>query len=234
SGTPYRRALDVEEESKHLLQDAGLVRSLTPVTGYFLTVDLCPSSKKGFNQALFETLEHASQVHGDAALPVALAVSGGWIKRHRKAFAWLRNEAATGRLEVTWVNHTMSHPYDSHLDLAHNFMRKSGIDPLAEILGLETLLLEQGITPSVFFRFPGLVSSPALIETLERLHLVAIGSDAWLAKGQQPRPGSAILIHGNLNEPAGVRLMLEWVASQEKGSIYFLPLAAIAGTSPDR
>ena len=74
SGTPYRRALDVEEESKHLVQDAGVIRSLTPVTGYFLTVDLCPSSKRGFNQELFETLEHASQVHGTAALPIALAV----------------------------------------------------------------------------------------------------------------------------------------------------------------
>ena len=234
SGTPYRHALDVARESEHLVQDAGIVRSLTPVGGYFLTVDLCPSSKKGFNQKLFETLEHASQVHGTAALPVALSVSGGWIKRHREAFAWLRNESVAGRLEVTWVNHTMSHPYDSHLDLAHNFMREPGIDPLAEILGLEKLLLEQGITPSVFFRFPGLVSSPALIEFIERLHLIAIGSDAWLAKGQRPKPGSAILIHGNLNEPAGVKLMLEWVASKEKDSIYFLPLESIAGTSRDR
>jgi len=231
SGTPYRRALDVEEASKHLMQDAGVVRSLTPVRGYFLTVDLCPSSKKGFNQTLFETLEHASQVHGTAALPVGLSVSGGWIKKHRKAFAWLRNEAGAGRLDVTWVNHTMSHPYDSHLDLAHNFMREPGIDPLVEILGLEKMLLNYGITPSVFFRFPGLVSSPALIELIERLHLIAIGSDAWLAKGQRPKSGSVILIHGNLNEPAGVRLMLEWVGSQKEDSIYFLPLESIAGTS---
>ena len=75
SGTPYRHALDVERESAHLVQDAGVVRSLTPVTGYFLTIDLCPSSKKGFNQELFEILEHASQVHGTAALPVALPVA---------------------------------------------------------------------------------------------------------------------------------------------------------------
>jgi len=234
AGTPYRRTLDVERENKHLLQGAGVVRSLTPVTGYFLTVDLCPSTKKGFNQEMFETLEHASQVHGTAALPIALAVSGRWMKTHPEAFAWLRNEAVSGRLQVTWVNHTLSHPYDSHLDLAHNFMRETGIDPLAEILELEKLLLEQGITPSVFFRFPGLVSSPELIEIVERLHLVAVSSDAWLAKGQQPRPGSAILIHGNLNEPAGVKLMLEWVARQEKDSIYFLPLESIAGTGRDR
>jgi len=230
SGTPYRRALDVERESAHLVQDAGIIRSLTPVTGYFLTVDLCPSSKKGFNQKLFETLEHASQVHGNAALPIALAISGSWIKKHPAAFAWLQNETISGRLQTTWVNHTLSHPYDSHLDLAHNFMRETGIDPLKEILGMEKLLLEQGITPSVFFRFPGLVSSPALIEIVEGLHLVVVGSDAWLAKGQQPKPGSAILIHGNRNEPMGVKLMLEWVARQKKDSIYFLPLESIAGT----
>ncbi|MDE0887537.1 MAG: polysaccharide deacetylase [Myxococcota bacterium] len=234
SGTPYRRALDVERESEHLVQDAGIVRSLTPVTGYFLTVDLCPSSKKGFNQKMFETLEHASEVHGTAALPVALAVSGRWMKTHPEAFAWLREEAVAGRLQVTWVNHTLSHPYDSHLDLAHNFMRETGIDPLAEILGLEKLLLGQGITPSVFFRFPGLVSSPELMHIVEGLHLVTVGSDAWLAKGQQPKLGSAILIHGNLNEPAGVKLMLEWVARQKKDSIYFLPLESIAGTGRDR
>lgn len=234
SGTPYRHALDVARENEYLVQDAGIVRSLTPVAGYFLTVDLCPSSKKGFNQKLFETLEHASQVHGTAGLPVALAVSGKWMKNHPEAFSWLRNETDAGRLQTTWVNHTLSHPYDSHLDLAHNFMRQTGIDPLAEILGLEKLLVGQGITPSVFFRFPGLVSSPELVEILEDLHLVVVGSDAWLAKGQQPKPGSAILIHGNLNEPAGVKLMLEWVARQKEDSIYFLPLESIAGTGRDR
>jgi hypothetical protein len=65
---------------------------------------------------------------------------------------------------------------------------------------------------------------------VESLHLVVVGSDAWLAKGQQPKPGSAILIHGNRNEPMGVKLMLEWVARQKKDSIYFLPLESIAGT----
>ena len=230
SGTPYQHALDVERENEQLVQDAGLVRSLNPVKGYFLTADLCPSSRKGFNDELFETLEQASRVHGNAPLPVALSVTGGWMRMHPQALAWFRDEAAAGRLQITWVNHTLSHPYDTQLDLNHNFMREAGIDPLNEILGLEQLLVGQGIAPSVFFRFPGLVSSPELIETLERLHLVAVGSDAWLAKGQQPKAGSVILIHGNLNEPVGVKLMLDWVASQNKDSLYFLPLESIAGT----
>lgn len=65
----------------------------------------------------------------------------------RKCMATRRCRPSGG----TWVNHTMLHPYDSHLDLAHNFMRNAGIDPLAEILGLEKLLLEQGTPPQVFY-----------------------------------------------------------------------------------
>jgi hypothetical protein len=234
AGTPYRRALDVERANEDLMQDAGLVRSLVPTNGYFLTADLCPSSKPGFNQELFETLEQASQVHGKGALPVALSLSGGWLRRHAEAFDWLNQQVAEGRLQITWTNHTNTHPYDSHLDLAHNFMRESGIDALAEILDLEKMLVAQGIAPSVFFRFPGLVSSPELIEQLERLHLIALGSDAWLAKGQQPKPGSVILIHANLNEQLGVKLMLDWVAQQAPGSITFLPVSALAGTAAAR
>lgn len=230
AGTAYRRALDAEREHEDLMQNAGLVRSLIPVSGYFLTADLCPSSKKGFNQELFETLEHASQVHGGDALPMALSVSGGWIRHHGESLQWLRKEMEAGRLQITWINHTMTHPYDSHAELSHNFMLETASDPVAEILELEMMLVAQGIAPSVFFRFPGLVSSPQLIEVLESLHLVALGSDAWLAKGQQPKPGSVILIHANLNEQIGVKLMLEWVASQPKDSIRFLPLQAIAGS----
>lgn len=34
--------------------------------------------------------------------------------------------------------------------------------------------------------------------------LIVIGSDAWLAKGEQSHAGSLVLIHGNGNEPLGV------------------------------
>lgn len=228
NGTPYQRALDVEKSREDLIQNSGLVRSLFPTNGYFLTADLCPSSKPGFNEELFETLEQAKQVHGKEALPIALSISGGWLRKHGEAFDWLNKQVAEGRLNITWINHTNSHPYNSKLDIDHNFMRESGIDVLAEILDLEKTLVERGIAPSVFFRFPGLVSSPELIEQLERLHLIALGSDAWLAKGQQPKLGSVILIHANLNEQLGVKLMLEWVGRQKPGSVTFLPLSDIA------
>jgi hypothetical protein len=34
--------------------------------------------------------------------------------------------------------------------------------------------------------------------------LIPIGSDAWLAKGQQPNTGSIVLIHANGNDPLGI------------------------------
>ncbi len=230
TGTPYLRAMNAERSHENLVQDGGITQSLRPTNGYFLTADLCPSSKPGFNEQLFETLEQARAIHASSAIPVALSVSGGWLQKHAQAFAWLRSEEAAGRLHITWVNHTATHPYSKQLDLNHNFMREAGIDPLAEVLGLEQLLVQQNVAPSVFFRFPGLVSSPELIEMLERLHLVAVGSDAWLAKGEQPTPGGVILVHANLNEPLGVELLLKWIARQQKGSVTFLPLEAVAGS----
>jgi hypothetical protein len=35
--------------------------------------------------------------------------------------------------------------------------------------------------------------------------LIPIGSDAWLAKGQPIHSGSIVLIHGNGNEPIGIK-----------------------------
>ena len=65
-------------------------------------------------------------------------------------------------------------------------------------------MLEQGLIPSVFFRFPGLVSDNKVVGLVTDYGLIPIGSDAWLAKGQSATSGSIVLIHGNGNEPVGV------------------------------
>ncbi len=79
------------------------------------------------------------------------------------------------------------------------------VDPTREILDTERLLIANGETPSLFFRFPGLVSSDPLMETVRKFHLVTLGADAWLAIGQKPGPGSIVLVHPNGNEPEGLR-----------------------------
>ena len=71
-----------------------------------------------------------------------------------------------------------------------------------------------GMVPSVFFRFPGLVSSRALFDRVVAHGLVPVGSDAWLAKGQRPTEGSIVLVHGNGNEPIGIEDFLRLLRTE--------------------
>jgi len=60
-----------------------------------------------------------------------------------------------------------------------------------------------------------------VLEKLQQLSLIPIGSDAWLAKGEQPRPGSFVLVHGNGNEPAGIARVMPLL---REGGLRLLPL----------
>jgi hypothetical protein len=167
--------------------------------GSFVTGDLCPTTHR-FDRVFFEMLETIG-----ARPPVALAVTGGWMTRHVADFQWLQERARAGALEITWVNHSFHHPYFIGRPNEANFLLSPGVDMNVEIFDLERLLIANGETPSVFFRFPGLISSPELMETVRQAHLVALGTDAWLALNPQTRPGSIVLVHPNGNEPDGLR-----------------------------
>jgi hypothetical protein len=90
--------------------------------------------------------------------------------------------------------------------LAQNFLLGPGVDARVEILETEKLLIANGQTPSVFFRFPGLISNTALMRRAADLHLIVLGAGAWLAQSPQARPGDIVLVHANGNEPAGLRI----------------------------
>ena len=180
------------------LQNAGLTHGAAP--GDFVTGDLCPS-KRPLDRAFFTRLEAASP-HA----PVALSISGLWLTHHFADFRWLIDQRNSGALDILWVDHTYHHPYRRRLPDAANFLLTRGVDPEAEIVDTERLLIANGETPSLFFRFPGLVSSDPLMQAVSRFHLVTLGADAWLAKGQQPERGSIVLVHPNGNEPKGLAL----------------------------
>ncbi len=179
------------------LENAGLTRGAQP--GVFVTGDLCPS-KRPLDRGFFAELAAA----GPRA-PVALSISGLWLAHHGQDFRWLTDLRDSGKLDIVWVNHTFTHPYRRKLGDAVNYLLSARIDPTREILDTERLLIANGETPSLFFRFPGLVSSDPLMETVRRFHLVTLGADAWLAIGQKPGPGSIVLVHPNGNEPEGLR-----------------------------
>jgi hypothetical protein len=204
TGTRYLQAIRVSTASaqnagpQQVVANGGLQRGSGP--GTFLTADLCPS-RRPLDRAFLEKLQ--------SPLPVALAISGIWLTHHRADFQWLLNRRKTGALEITWIDHSYSHPYEAGRPLAKNFLLTPGTDMRTEILDTEKLLVAQGETPSVFFRFPGLISSPALMRTAADNHLVVLGAGAWLARSARVRRGDIILIHLNGNEPAGLKIFAD-------------------------
>ena len=222
--TPFSLALIRQTSPPYPLRNDGLRGAEHPVPGFFLTADLCPS-KKPLDRVFVEA---TMALPLKPPVPVALMISGLWIQRHEADLAWLKDQVAAGKLAITWVNHSFTHPYEPTAPLEKNFllMHKTGFTD--EVLFLEHLLLEQGLIPSPFFRFPGLVSNRRQIENLRDLCLIPVGSGAWLAKGESPQAGSIILIHANGNEPEGIRLLLSFYDKQREsfrqGATALLPL----------
>ncbi|KAF0217888.1 MAG: polysaccharide [Geobacteraceae bacterium] len=227
--TPFVRAMTRYTSPPFRLQNHGAGRADHPVDGLFLTVDMCPS-KRAFERELFETAARLPQ-HKGGAVPVAIAVTGVWMKEHKGELAWLAREITDGKLAVTWVNHSYGHPYEPGVPLKRNFLLTSGVDFEREVLETEALLLENGFIPSPFFRFPGLVADGRLLGKLRELSLIPIGSDAWLAKGEVPRDGSFVLVHGNGNEPQGIKKALPLLHDRRRARL--LPLRrAFSGVAP--
>jgi peptidoglycan/xylan/chitin deacetylase (PgdA/CDA1 family) len=186
--------------------------------GQYLTVDLCPS-KRPFEQSFFESVATLSQPQ---PVPVTVAITGAWLISHEREFSWLREQERLGKLAITWVNHSLTHPYDATAPLQRTFLLTPGLDLRNELLALETLLLERDVVPAPFFRFPGLVADEEAMQLVRELGMIPLGSDAWLAKGEHPRGGSIMLVHGNGNEPAGMRRFQE--LRQKPGLLRLLPL----------
>jgi hypothetical protein len=224
--TPFVRALDSYTAPPYKLQNHGIVRAESATQGMFLTVDMCPS-KRPYEKVFFMAVAEQSLQSGRGT-PVAIAITGNWLENHPNEFAWIVRLIKDGKLAITWVNHSASHPFDPNASLDRNFLLTPGIDFEREVLTTERLLLERDLIPSVFFRFPGLVADGKLVRKLRELSLIPVGSDAWLAKGEIPKKGSIILVHGNGNEPQGILKALPLL--RKAGHVKFLPLTeAIVG-----
>jgi hypothetical protein len=199
----YRKAASNDSS----LQDAGFKHDWMQNRGICLTVDLCPSTKSLDRGVFRKIIRH----FGSKAkpVPIAICVSGSWIKAHKEDLDWIKSYIKSGDLAITWVNHSLHHYVSKTLPLNKNFLLEPNANVPSEVLGNEQFMLENGLTPSVFFRFPGLVSDKKVFKLVMQYGLIPLGSDAWLAKNQQPKVGSIVLIHGNGNEPLGVKKFYE-------------------------
>lgn len=183
-----------------------------------LTADLCPSHK-ATDRAY---LAAAATIH-PVATPIVLAVSGQWMRTHTEDIAWIKQQ----KLAITFANHSDRHAYTRHVPYQQNFMtQETPAEFQQEIFEAEKTMLENGLVPSIFFRFPGLMSTRAQIAQLKDLGLITLGTTAWLAldgsvnkpfsdyfrrngptgfaSDQKAAPGRVILTHANGNEFYGV------------------------------
>jgi hypothetical protein len=199
------------------IKDAGFNRFLHSQEGISLTVDLCPS-KRPLDRFFFDTLITALSSE-ESPVPIGIAITGAWIKTHHKDLEWLVNLERQKRIAITWINHSYNHHVLAERPVSKNFLLDTACNLDEEVIGTERLLLEKGLTPSIFFRFPGLVSNPELIVKVVSYGLIPVGSDAWLAKEQKPRNGSIVLVHANGNEPFGLQKFVSLLA-EKQGSIH--------------
>ncbi len=200
----YFKLLKQEQNKKHPLQDDGIVSSSK---GIVITTDLCPSSKKGFEDRLYLALIKKF----NNPVPVTLFITKRWILKHKEEFKQFKKWDREGKLAITWGNHTARHIYHPKAKLEHNFVLSPEENLTSDILDLEVELLEDGIAPSIFFRFPGLVSNKKSIDIVTNLGLITIGTNCWIAKGDKIKNDSIILLHGNKNEPKGVDIFLKYL-----------------------
>ncbi|GAB4018925.1 polysaccharide deacetylase family protein [Spirosoma koreense] len=200
--TPYGRALRAEQQRDANLQDAGIERTDTTERGFSLTIDLCPSTKP-LTRSVFEQLVQAFEP-AEKPIPVTITITGLWMENHTQDLTYLKNLVSRGELAITWVNHSYHHRYNPRLPLSTNFLLEANTNLSDEVLLNEQAMLKNGLTPAIFFRFPGLVSDKAVFDRILSFGLLPIGSDAWLAKNQSPKQGSLVLIHANGNEPLGI------------------------------
>lgn len=210
--TPYQKALRKAEKASIMIQDAGIERGLPQETGISLTADLCPSHRPLDRRIFTDIFNEFNKV--EKPVPIALSVTGIWMNKHQQDLTWLKDMQAKREIYITWINHSYNHRVSKSAPLKENFLLEPNTNISYEVLETEKDMLQNGLLPSVFFRFPGLVSDQQLVYSITSFGLIPIGTDAWLAKGQQPQAGSIVLIHGNGNEPVGVNDFIKLLQSK--------------------
>jgi len=213
SSSPYLRAIQQVASNSTSIQDAGFTQFSRSQKGIDLTIDLCPSHRPLDRIVFTDLIKEVAKI--EQPVPLSVSITGRWINMHPGDLNWLDSLVKAGDLSIVWINHTYNHNVAKNVPLTQNFILEPGTDINAEVLNTEIAMMEKKIIPSIFFRFPGLVSDKAVFNKILNLGLIPVGSDAWLAKGQWPTNGSIVLIHANGNEPIGIHDFIELLKKEQ-------------------
>ena len=210
----YPKAWKMAKIKEKPIQDAGISHALPDEKGVILTIDLCPTDKPLDRSLFLDLLNQLGNIQ--QPIPIAISVSGHWMLKHQEDLDWLKKLDRRNKISILWVNHSFHHFYNKNLPLYLNFMLWKNTNVEEEVLLNEITMIKNDITPSVFFRFPGLVSDPKVFEKVMSYGLIPIGSDAWLAKGEHAGNGGIVLVHANGNEPLGVQRFIQLLHRNKK------------------
>lgn len=215
--TPYVRSLaDLARRGGALDHVSPEAPDLGADEPFALTIDMC-QSRKPWDKRLFEWAVSLSNDLGKA-VPVGIAMTGGWAKAHPAELEQLITWHRSGKLAISWINHSSTHPLhcqDASCRTAQ-FLTAPSVDFDEEVLGEERVVLARGMVPSTVFRFPGLVHDANRLKQLSRLSLMPLDADGWIAKGQPIRPRAVVLVHGNGNEAPGITGFFSQVESASR------------------
>lgn len=217
--TPYAQSLAELARSGKALRSLDAEHASVAAEEFTLTIDMC-QSRKPWEKRLFDwAVALSDKLH--KPVPLGIAMTGGWAKNHGAELDQILAWQKAGKIDVTWINHSSTHPLHCLNDACSkaNFLTDPSVDFDEEVLGLERSLLARGIVPAVLFRFPGLVHDARRLTQLSRLSLMPLDADGWIAKGEPIHHRAVVLVHGNGNEAVGITRFLEQAAGTRAANL---------------
>ena len=208
NNSSYKKNLDFVyknrsiKKNKNYLQNAWL-KSWLKIweNNIYLTADFCPSGKHWFENNIIEKFIKKWNKN------IGIAITSAWINWHKKDFQKLIEYNNSWKLNISWINHTKTHKYNYSNNFSTTFILTPWLILEEEILDVEKKLMENSQIPSIFMRFPGLISNEKIYkDVIYKYWLIPLGSDTWLAKWEKIKANSIILIHWNKNEPRWIEI----------------------------